>query len=101
MTDQEFINLCETSKSMVEAAKTAKMTFYEFKIKAIRLNCYDTNKGHRHSTIIDSYDKLQEILNGKHPTYQAFKLKKLLFKHQLKENKCEVCGISEWNRKTY
>lgn len=100
MTDQEFINICEASKSMVEAAKTAKMTFYEFKIKALYLNCYNAYKGKSHKQI-DSYKKLQEILNGKHPTYQAFKLKKLLFKHQLKENKCEVCGISEWNRKTY
>ena len=40
--------------------------------------------------------KLQEILAGKHPTYQTAKLKKLLLQHGLKENKCEKCGITEW-----
>ena len=39
---------------------------------------------------------LQDILDGKYPNYQTYKLKNRLFKAGLKENKCEICGISEW-----
>lgn len=99
MTDQEFIQICEESNSMAEAAKKIGMTYTEFKVKALTLNCYDTSKGRKGKAFINSYDKLQEILDGKHPTYQPFKLKNLLLKHGLKENKCEICGISEWNGK--
>jgi len=40
---------------------------------------------------------LEEILEGKHPYYQTFKLNKRLLKNNILENKCSVCGISEWN----
>jgi hypothetical protein len=42
---------------------------------------------------------LVEILQGKHPSYQTFKLKKRLIKLGYKYNQCEECGISEWNNK--
>jgi hypothetical protein len=42
---------------------------------------------------------LNEILEGKHPQYQTFKLKKRLLKENVLENKCVVCGIKEWNKK--
>lgn len=42
---------------------------------------------------------LQEILDGKHPHYQTFKLRNRLIKEGLKQNKCDCCGISEWNGK--
>lgn len=40
---------------------------------------------------------LNEILEGKHPSYQTYKLKKRLIKEKIKSNSCEICGISEWN----
>ena len=40
-----------------------------------------------------------EIIEGKHPYYQTLKLKKRLLKEGLKENKCDICGITEWNNK--
>jgi 5-methylcytosine-specific restriction endonuclease McrA len=40
-----------------------------------------------------------EILEGKHPYYQTLKLKKRLIKEGIKENKCDICGITEWNGK--
>lgn len=42
---------------------------------------------------------LEEILDGKHPHYQTFKLKNRLLKEGLIENRCSECGISEWNGK--
>jgi hypothetical protein len=43
--------------------------------------------------------QLSEILEGMHPYYQTFKLRNRLIKEGIKENKCEICGISEWNNK--
>lgn len=49
-----------------------------------------------HSKI--TYD-LDDILNGKHPKYNSYKLLKRLVSSGYKEYKCEICGISEWNNK--
>ena len=42
---------------------------------------------------------LNEILVGKHPHYQTFKLKQRLIKEDILKNKCSECGLSEWNNK--
>lgn len=42
---------------------------------------------------------IEEILEGMHPYYQTLKLKKRLIKEGIKKNKCEICGIEEWNGK--
>jgi hypothetical protein len=42
---------------------------------------------------------LESILAGDHPQYQTFKLKNKLLKDGIKENKCEICGLTEWNNK--
>jgi hypothetical protein len=42
---------------------------------------------------------LSEILDGKHPYYQTFKLNKRLIKEKILEDKCSICGIKEWNGK--
>ena len=42
---------------------------------------------------------LNEILEGKHPSYQTLKLKKRMIKDGIRENKCEICGIVGWNDK--
>ncbi len=46
----------------------------------------------------ESKDKipLADILDGKYPAYQTFKLKKRLISEGIKDNKCEECGITEW-----
>lgn len=99
MTDKEFIQICEEADSMAEAARMSGYTYTEFKTRALLLNCYNPNKGKGGTSNLSSYEKLMEILDGKHPTYQPYKLKNLLIKHGLKKNKCEICGITEWNGK--
>lgn len=42
---------------------------------------------------------LDDILNGKHPQYQTKNLKPRLINEGLKEDKCEICEITEWNGK--
>lgn len=44
------------------------------------------------------YD-LFDILDGKHPQYQSNKLKKRLLKENILDDKCDICGIDEWNGK--
>jgi len=43
---------------------------------------------------------LDEILDGKHPYYQTFKLKNRLIKNGIMKNECTICGIKEWNGKS-
>lgn len=42
---------------------------------------------------------IKEIFDGKHPGYPTSHLCKRLIKEGYKENKCEICGISEWMNK--
>ena len=43
---------------------------------------------------------LNEILDGKHPTYSTYKLKLRLFKEKILEKRCNECGTGdEWNGK--
>jgi hypothetical protein len=42
---------------------------------------------------------LNEILEGLHPYYQTFKLKKRLLKENIFNNKCVCCGLTEWQKK--
>ena len=49
-----------------------------------------------------SYGKmisLEERLSVHNSKIPAHKTKEILFNHNLKENKCEKCGIKEWNGK--
>ena len=99
LSDQEFIQICTRASSMSEAQRLTGLQFTTFKVRATNLGCYDPDKGKGRKNKLSSVEKLQEILNGKHPTFQPYKLKQLLFKHNVKENKCECCGISEWQGK--
>lgn len=85
---------------MSEAAARLHMRFSTFKRYAIKFGCYKPNQGGKSSHKI-SHNKyeLDDILNGLHPGYQSYKLKNKLINAGLKENKCECCGITEWNGK--
>lgn len=61
-----------------------------------RSNLYRKNAKETHLKI--KY-KLQDILDGKYPNYQSGKLLKRLVDENMKEYKCEICGITEWNKK--
>lgn len=40
--------------------------------------------------------KLEDILAGKHPQYNASRLKRRLLSEGIKKNECEICGITDW-----
>ena len=102
--DSVIIEACKNSCSMAEAAAKTNLHYNTFNRKAKILGVYNPNQGRRGRPKPKTEGKgkipLQEILDGLHPQYQTFKLKKRLIKAGIKENKCEICGLSEWNSKT-
>lgn len=102
MDDIEFIKICNESNTMSEAASRIGLHFNSFKRKALKLGCYTPNQGSKNTEkpwMRERSISLNEILEGKYPQYQTFKLKNRLFEAGLKINKCEECGICEWNSK--
>lgn len=97
INEQEFINTCNSSNSMTEAAAKLHMHFNTFKRHAVRLGCYNTNQGGKGIKKPKSTKILTEdILNGKYPQYGTYKLKIRLIEEGYKKDKCELCG---WSKK--
>ena len=94
--EQVFIAVCQNSLTMAEAARELNMHFNTFKRHAVRLGCYSTNpsgKGvpKRRPQVIAT----QDILAGKFPDYETYKLKKRLIREGYLEDKCQLCGWAE------
>lgn len=98
ITDQEIIEITTKSQTMALAAKRCGMAYTTFIRHAKRLGIYKPNQGGR--GIKGEYQRkdkasTQEILEGKYPQYQTYKLKIRLIKEGIKEDKCERCGWHE------
>ena len=85
---------------MAEAASKLKINFNTFKKHAVEYGLYKPNQSGR-GIHKESGTKipLEDILEGKHPQYQTFKLKNRLIDSGIKKNECEICGTYEWNGK--
>ena len=102
ISKEDFIKICNESLTMADAARKMNIHYNTLIKWAKKYGCYNPNQGgkgtnkpsHKETNIT-----LDSILTGHHPEYQTFKLKNRLFKAGIKENKCECCGISEWNGK--
>lgn len=97
-----FRDICKNSASMVRAAAKLGIHFNTFKRIAIKLNCYTPNiglKGTKKPKRDSGKYITDDILNNKHSGYSTYKLKNRLFQEGIKENKCEVCGITQWNNR--
>jgi hypothetical protein len=93
-----FIKVCNESESMAQAAIKLGLHFNTFKRYAIQLGCYETNQsGKGINKKGNPKFELNEILEGKHPHFQTYKLKNRMLKEGLIENVCSICGITEWN----
>lgn len=101
ITDEEIIYACKTSLSMMEAKSKLKIHFNTFKKRALLLGVYKTNQGgvgiNKTKHLGVNKFLLIDILNGKHPQYQTFKLKNRLIIEGIKKNECDMCGITLWN----
>lgn len=100
-SDEYFIEVCQSAKSMSKAAAVLKLHFNTFKKKAIELGVYLPNQSGKGLSKRHNGSKipLNEILEGKHPQYQTNKLRIRLIKEGLKMHQCECCGIEDWMNK--
>ena len=96
--DQNIIDAVNNSQTMSEAAAKCGLHFSTFKRRATKLNVYKTNQGGK-GTKKNWQRKidLKEILEGKHPSYQTYKLRNRIIKHDILEYICNICGIYEHN----
>jgi len=94
---ESFIEICEKSESMAQASVQLNLHFNTFKKYAIKFGCYHPNQSGKGMTknVTPKFD-LEEILNGEHPHYQTYKLKKRMIKEGIIKNMCSVCNISTW-----
>lgn len=94
---QLIVFAIERCGTMRKAAVDAGMNFNTFRKYAKRFNVWKTNQGGQGlRKPSKSKIPLQEIIEGKHPSYGYGVLKMRLLASGIKKNKCENCGISEW-----
>ncbi|HEY5462347.1 MAG TPA: HNH endonuclease signature motif containing protein [Hanamia sp.] len=95
-----FIEVCNSSKSMSDAASKLNLHFNSFKKRALELKCYRPNQAgigtRKNSPRIPLSSIVEKNL---YPHYQSFKLKRRLIEEGIKKDICENCGINDWRRK--
>jgi hypothetical protein len=96
ITDEEIKLAYEKYDTLHQASADLKMTTVSLWRRAKKLGLAWKDKNYK-----PERPKIptKEILEGKHPYYQTLKLKKRLLSEGLKENRCDICGITEWNNK--
>ena len=96
MTDTEFIKTVNECKTMAYASKKLGMAYSTFIRKAKKLKCYKPNQGAKGTKKLSGTKiPLNEILDGKHPQFQSYKLKKRLIEESLLKDECSICGWDE------
>jgi hypothetical protein len=97
MEDEKFIEIVKECKTMHYASRRVGMAYSTFIRKAKELKCYNPNPGGKGTSKPSSTSiSLNEILEGKHPQYQTYKLKLRLLSNGLVKDECDECG---WNLK--
>ena len=86
-------------KQWLKQQKNYGLSFSTFKRYAKMFGCYKPNQCGKGTVKQSSSKKLYDILNGKYPRFQTYKLKQKLIKEGIKENKCEICGCADWQGK--
>lgn len=94
VNEKEFIEICQTSQTAAEAARKLNMHFNTFRRYAIKFGCYKTNQSHKGMTLGNYSNRASttDILSGKYPDYQTYKLKQRLIDEGIKKDECELCG---------
>ncbi len=95
VSDDEILNAYNTFDTLHSASANLNMTTVSLWRRAKKLGIAWKDKVDRSKNSIKV--PTNEILEGLHPQYQTLKLKKRLIREGIKENTCEICGISEWN----
>lgn len=100
VTDEQIVEAAMTSQSATSAAAKLGIKYETFRVHAKRLGVFITNQSGKGTSKPkeEGFGKisLDDIFDGKHPHYQSNKLRKRLFTEKIKEEKCELCHITEW-----
>lgn len=96
--EKKFIEICQNAKSMAQACAELGMNYKTFRKIAKELNCFIPNQAHKGVKLGPTKVRIktQDILDGKHPEYQTYKLKKRLIDEGIIQDKCQICG---WGQK--
>ncbi len=91
---------CKDAPSMAHACADIQMNTNTFIFHAKRLKVYNPNQAGKGMSKFRPSIPLTEIIEGgKHPQYQAHKLKLRLLKEGIKEHVCEKCRRKTWQKK--
>ncbi len=93
ISDDQIVECYNSGITLHEAAAELSMSVVSLWRRAKKINLKWSKIKRQSVKKID----LNEILQGKHPSYQTFKLRNRLIAEGIKENVCEICTIKEWN----
>ncbi len=80
-----------------EAASKVGLHHNTFRGRAKKIGCYSPNQGGKGKTKKRApVYRLSDILEGKVPHYQTYKLGRRIIKEGIITYECKICGISEW-----
>lgn len=97
ISKQEILDVMADSVTMAEVARKLGLHNNTFRRIAIKYDCYNPNQGGKGTTKKPKSNiSTKDILDGKYPDYQTYKLKLRLINEGYKEDKCELCG---WDKK--
>jgi hypothetical protein len=102
INETEFKEVVYSSMTMAQASAKLGLHFNTFKRIAVKLGVYNPNQSGKgiKKDMSSITIPLTEILDGKHPSYQTYKLKNRMLREGILTNICSECGISEWNGKS-
>lgn len=96
ITDEEFIKITTNCPTMAQASILCGMSYSNFIRKAKKLNVYKPNQGGKGTKKPKTNKiKTEDILAGKYPSYQTYKLKRRLIDEGYLKDECQRCGWKE------
>lgn len=95
---EKFIKIANESKSALEASKRLNLSFSTYKRYAKYFNVFKTNKSGKGIKDMDPYMILYRLENSNYQI-SGKRIKDILFKLGIKDEKCEICNLKYWNGK--
>jgi len=101
LLENEILDAQDRSRSASEAARYLRVSYKTYTKYAKLYGIHDRLKNQcgrgipKSRTTENQGTPLKEILDGEHPKYKSWKLRRRLFNSGYKEQKCEICGFDE------
>jgi 5-methylcytosine-specific restriction endonuclease McrA len=101
LLESEIKDIQKKARSAAEAARLLGVSYNTYKKYAREYKVFEDLKNphgigiRRGNSASGGFHPLDEVLNGKHPNYPIWKLKKRLLLNSYMEEKCNNCGFCE------